>query len=1629
MESKYKTAPMKQLTQICSENFSFSTRLALLTFYHKSFSSLSQALLVLLEYLQLASLIIISLNQHLYSQTDQDQSLSFQAMTYFPKLINPGYLLPFEKDWTASIAAICIIGLLSLLRYCLFLYILLASIKKWQCSQYLLEVWAWVFQLQGRVIYSIITSYWINLALEILKGSAMFTYGRHKAITALPIALTLIEFTFSFYLQFCFCSVIPNKNILTAKTNLLELLTLTHKFALQILQLALSLSPVANAWVIVSLNLILFLLRDIYYFKVVPFYKMRAILYVGGLLMMTTSLNVAYLLQTLIATASQKSNITFVIIVWIIMALLMVKATCNHLNNLIRDIMTSSMRSSIERLIHRVTITKQFREERRLACAQNSEYEWTHLMNMTIDANVKRFLHLETFSGDSIDINNKESRNRLFLHYLETLLKLFPKSELLKLHIIYFYVKKLRMYWRGMKMISELNGSEVPYIRLNASLLIYEAQEAIRAGHNKKLNLLEYMKAQTYIACLKAQILQHVKSQSSILQEVISETPDLGKIFQQAQSLDLSRAKLEKQIKFTIEAIPDYCIEPLKLIGQYHLLLNYSFTEYKKYHDLYERRYKRYEKYYTLDILCEENLYQPSNCYAVLSGQKSDVGKILICSKSIGDIYGGLASSYVGMELYSLALPCLTNFYAHYYKLVLENGEAALFNQIFHTYGFHRDGYVIQADSYMNIHPYTCGGLYFGLISRRVYSSNDFLFITENGELDCASEKVAKRLKTLFPLGQPRRNPIHISSISTKLDIVNKAFNMIAYPAKYPPKEEDDDETSQPNDDADESDLTLKEAQELYTAYTTEEQDIILYSNESNEDSFFRTSYNYACKVKNVFYGSILLKIVTLEEVKPSHYSKSPLLQKSRKKRDKPSKQKTLADDKTKMVDLAFFHDNNEKETKWIDDTEIAYNMTSHLTTRRELLPHKPEETLTKKNENPIPYTERNHDQFVKPSIYTFVDQQPSRMNSQVSNSRSFSETNQTQAINIKHIYKGASSIGRAHISKDAQIKQIVQAYSTALAINHHSNILKAFSASLCIVLICIFLSQISLRSFLQAGLDNLRMKKDILKSSQLRDYLLVNTQMYWFTLPFYSDEEFVEVNQLPPLEVFQHVVQDQVLQLANTNTALLRSTDSLDSTTRQALFQKNLKVYNNITEDQESDFVYLNTFEVIDRLVVISLNTIFTNFSEQTDEQKQANRLYIDAMNDLLLRSQSISASTFRSLDKVREEAFLKINICYVPPISLLTIFMLLTGIVITKLYFEEKKNMIALVRLNPQRIQQLVVSLESFKKALELEKDYDGKSLRRSLMPGNFGDGLTNRINYKKEQCLVPKCKVLRRRYLVYALRLIVFLSIGAWLVLYFSNIPRSWIDSARVQQDQLYFSNWMRLRISIDYTESLALISLNGTMVLENLSPTDQFAQMQRDYNKKKDGIFGTLLQDNKDHDSQLSNILLVDGCSSLSAEFKGLCDGLKVDIANPSYVQIFYKLQSILEDRYQMYMASDKTGYSLYSIIGETGDPLYLSTVVLIEQSRVISDIIDERYEHDYLRMKRRLDVNLGIYVSVFIILALIGWLYLFSRLLETSNDFKRVLRVFPGDLVLSSFILKTFLLRTSKDALNTVRHNI
>jgi len=195
---------------------------------------------------------------------------------------------------------------------------------------------------------------------------------------------------------------------------------------------------------------------------------------------------------------------------------------------------------------------------------------------------------------------------------------------------------------------------------------------------------------------------------------------------------------------------------------------------------MYTKKIQRYDKYFESDKLVEENFYQRENVFLAISGQKSDAGKVILCTKNIEKMLGGEVRSYEASRISSLFLPRSETFHDEFFQATVngENPSSSSISNFGRKYAYHKEGYLIQVDYYINICPFITRGFYLNLIMREVPTGNDFMIINENGNIEGVSKDLSKKLGILT--GNVTQQMTHVNQISSELDKINTAFNFMS---------------------------------------------------------------------------------------------------------------------------------------------------------------------------------------------------------------------------------------------------------------------------------------------------------------------------------------------------------------------------------------------------------------------------------------------------------------------------------------------------------------------------------------------------------------------------------------------------------------------------------------------------------------------------------------------------------------------------------------------------------------------------------------------------------------------------------------------------------------------------------
>ncbi len=780
-----KKSILKQDLQSFSRKTSFwKRRMGFMTINRAESSIWIERIILFLEYSQLISqILVVCCDSYVYksaeSDTYVDKKYFFDIITYIFGLLNPSFLISF-KDCNRTIGStLGVVFGVSLLKLALFGYIMWISSSKRseEGSPILIGLWKWVFRGQGRVLCFFITSFWIRSLLGMEnEGFRLFGIGKLGCIIIFSI-LILVENTFSIILETQFCYRLPTKNFLSSKGFQMQLVTLTQKIVLQIIHVSFKTPSLACLLVFTSTNMVFCLLRSQIFYTTLPLYKIQALRYQSDLMNIVNSLSIACFFQTLLkATEYSGIDSIFPIIFAIVLSVLSVKVSRGYINRLIQSLLLikdfNSISYSPDLLIHKMSLTKHLGKKLQMPGKKNPKFDWVCLITETKNHILKKEKEIS------------HDHNEIFLDFLEKLSQRFTKNSLIKLHIAKICAKNPELYARAIKMSADIAKNYWSQDYITFSFLLNKIEKSITQAFttsDAQLDIFTYINSQVFLEELKNEVSQQTRLTIELCKNILQDVTDIGAIFDHAQEIHQYRMKIEKKMDNFSRKIPEHFMTPVKLWAEYQLVLNFSLHDYQKYSDIYSSKYSKWEKYFKAQNLTQENLYQETNAFLLLAGQKLDNGQILFCNKALEDLCGTKVDSILGSHVSSLFTSSLQAPFADIFRQLFESGKMSILNKTTRAFLKHRNGYIIEVDFYLRIHPYITENLYLNMLVRPVPSENEYLFLRENGDIEGATRNLWKKLNlsTGNKTTSSTTTTINIKALSAELSKVNEAFNIV----------------------------------------------------------------------------------------------------------------------------------------------------------------------------------------------------------------------------------------------------------------------------------------------------------------------------------------------------------------------------------------------------------------------------------------------------------------------------------------------------------------------------------------------------------------------------------------------------------------------------------------------------------------------------------------------------------------------------------------------------------------------------------------------------------------------------------------------------------------------------------
>ena len=1659
------------LTFFCQNNSSLKTKIGLLTLNHLEYSKLLNYILILIEYLQLMSQVLLVYPNSSLENLNQPDTYIFTVITYFFKLINPSYLLPYSKsDSSLTSHVLLIIACYMFLKYLLFLYIVLTAYFNTKQSHFLLVLWRNTFKLQARIMCYFISSFWMRTVLTVSNGTYGIEHIGNGVLIGISCCLIALEYLFSFFLEMQFCDLLPTNTLLANKTLEPQLITLAQKFLVQITQLALYSSPLATIRVVGTVNIIISVFRDFRFFTILPLYNFNTLSYQKNLLAVTTALSYSCLIQIILYAADyQTSDIRVIVCVWVAFAILNLK----FYHGLINKIFISLVSSHIEKrspkfLIHKIIASQHVRSKEYRHSQRSEKYDFFHLLHTNETVCLARVFGLDPtlFKPKNLDLQNSRKANKIFVHYLENLSTKYPKNSIIKLNLAYFCTRDPKFYSKTLKAIASFEQKTLwSKYSLSASLLLVYMEKLILSNcenFKSNLDLFTFTKSQLLVDHLKTEIFKQTDLKVSICENILKEKCDIGEIFDAAQIIGQSTDSICKDIDNIFHKIPDHYIQPLLLVAEYNLVLNYTIKDCKKYFSAYLKKFNKYQKYFVTSNLIKENIYQSKNAYLLISGEKIDNGHIVYCSRSIENICGEGRPYYSGRHISSLFIPSLQNFFARSLKKIFEMGEKSLMNKVIKAYLRHKDGHLVEAELYMEVHPYISEKLYVSMIIHPIIPpSEEFMIVNEAGEVEGATKTIFKALCLKEFLTNQPGQPLKVQALSEELAKVNEVCNAVQKFRMNNEKakknsiitkdflEEEDDGQIVQNHLYNSLDLdtqifstTFPKGQrrnllDLYTQYSNEGKTIALRSlkqqatpRKTRRGSQFYLGgahHYYHCEVSTFSYRLTTLKLFKLrrltdDEEEDFHQENIRSLQIKIQNNLQPFADE---EDEEEEVESSRVPSSEEENSENINAEEMPPNTTEVLRTQWK------SDTIPTTQENLI--SPRSNRALLFPTT-TARGRLDSPLKSPLSVSVLIPSVDQTNPQKPKLKTKSPQRKEREihyqpsnHSSQTSTSSDSNKIFKKAILTKSYPLTFEIFYKFFYAIIAITLVSQIILKLSSDDTMKDLVFKKDMLGDLQFRAYWMIKIQVvargaYLQTSGLLSTDDF----QIPdPNRTFSvALLKSFYPPLMQVNKQIIAGAYALEDARRQDIFAKDVRAFGSYLDEDVNTSITVTSFQMVDQVSNAVRKWIVMEDPASNESLPTLEFLIYNTLNDFQTKNEQISDLLVASIEDQKASFQIIRILCLVITPLLLAGTAFTLALIILAQYRLEKDCLLAFIKLDRKGIKDLLDSFKSFRKRLENGECFEHKRTLTDLMSFHVSIDSNQAATYNKNSSdqLIEYSKI-KKRHFGYIVNVfcysVILLGIMIWNYVYSTNAT----DAIYRLEGQIQYANSMSDKFSLLYSSFVETFFSNNTNYITTKLPYEYMVQGLEEVRTIQSQISKVFMKPNKEYYPEIYEVLFENGgCSQLIlVSSQKYCQNYYDADQPTNLLSLISLFESTLRNEIIAYNSLDKSSYpDLIETALANVDSLLPASSIISAKAQLLVDLLGQRISRKINESFSRRTLIIIVFLVAFTVASVAFWWKILSRVGEVSNNFKRVLQVYPVDFVLSSFLIKLFLKKTCKE---------
>ena len=621
-----------------------------------------------------------------------------------------------------------------------------------------------------------------------------------------------------------------------------------------------------------------------------------------------------------------------------------------------------------------------------------------------------------------------------------------------------------------------------------------------------------------------------------------------------------------------------------------------------------------------------------------------------------------------------------------------------------------------------------------------------------------------------------------------------------------------------------------------------------------------------------------------------------------------------------------------------------------------------------------------------------------------------------------------------SHVSGEAKV---CQAFRRAIATNYYSPVYGIFILALYVIMIGILTIQINLSTTTASDISTLNNRKNILVIAESRNVqihtIYRQLRSLWCFSSGWQDQSSYPLIIRAPAIIDR--VTGSLTDLVKINKALLESANYLVETDRDKLFEEDVKMYATNYLDKVQSYITLDTFNAVNR--IIQKNLYVLGLAKVNINDINVHLTFDISLrnigNSILSKNIEVVSLFLKSSDKEKVKVLNFINVTIALTTSLLGVLIFLLASAALFQFKNEKKLMFAFARISSKGVQLVSRRLNDFILVINEERSFEEDNSTLDLKLFNYRDHRkVNRVikNYDEESFNLFTYHKSVRKYLLYGVKFSLLCALLTALVTVNFLVVQDSIKDLHLKLHRLQIVDRMRSNLNLLSSVYLDLITRNGTTSLLEV-PASTIALTAIEYIANMRNELPSLLEnEDSTYDPTIEEVLWINACFGQNTDLQQrLCPSFQPDGQPVGLLQMLSNFENFATNLKLKYEQSKYSAQALQNITPIAQDTLIKYTLVLDSASALISNLFDG-YMEKRMSEGKKTNITFSVIIDLYILVAVIYFHVCFlTKIRQEDGKFKRVLQVFPANLVLSNFVLKSYLLKTSNDALNFVKNDI